>query len=101
MARPRSDGVKEACDLLRHVLANPGLPSSAKTQIEQAIGILAPRVDGAMSKEEFRERRRIIGRTQEDLASDLGVRTRTISRYENGEVPIPAAIAEAIKALLK
>lgn len=101
MARPSWDGVADACALLREALAVDGLPTSASAPIQRALAILSSKVDGAMSKEEFREIRRSIGRTQEDLASDLGVRTRTISRYENGEVPIPAAIAAAVKALSK
>lgn len=99
MARPNWDGISEASQLLKEVLSEQGLSEAVETRVRRAHQILSLKVDGAMPKEEFRELRRQLGRTQEDLALDLGKRLRQISRYENGEVPIPASIAEKLREL--
>ncbi|WP_416211175.1 helix-turn-helix domain-containing protein [Nitrospirillum sp. BR 11828] len=54
-----------------------------------------------MSRDEFVALRKSLGRTQEDLAHDLGKRVRQIARYESGEVPIPAPVAQALKELVQ
>lgn len=100
MARPNWDGIAEATMLLQEVLEEKGLTAAVESRVRKAIGILSLKVDGAMPREEFRELRKKLGRTQEDLASDLGKRTRTISRYESGDVPIPAAVAQALRDLV-
>ena len=45
-----------------------------------------------MNKEEFKAIRKELGRTQLDLASQLGVSLKTISRYELGETKIPGCV---------
>ena len=50
-----------------------------------------------MNKEEFKELRKKLGRTQEELSSQFGVTARTVSRYETGKYPIPWWIAERME----
>ncbi|TWB25723.1 helix-turn-helix domain-containing protein [Nitrospirillum bahiense] len=99
MARPKRDGIAEVAQLLREVLADDRLPEEARTRLSTAYEILAAKVTGAMSKDEFVALRKSLGRTQEDLAQDLGKRVRQIARYESGEVPIPVLVAQMLKEL--
>ena len=52
-----------------------------------------------MTKEEFKAAREHAGITQERLAEMLDVSTKTISRYECGDYPIPKAVAFAMWAV--
>lgn len=101
MARPKRDGIAEAVQLLRETLEDNQLPAVSRDRIEAAYNALTTKAAGAMSADEFVAMRRLLGRTQEDLAQDLGRRVRQIARYEGGEVPIPALVAQALKDLVK
>ncbi|TWB10077.1 helix-turn-helix protein [Nitrospirillum amazonense] len=85
--------------MLKEALADDRLPEEARARISLAHEILAAKVAGAMSRDEFIALRKSLGRTQEDLAHDLGKRVRQIARYESGEVPIPAPVAQVLREL--
>jgi DNA-binding XRE family transcriptional regulator len=50
-----------------------------------------------MTSEEFRDARRRLDWTQEDLAKWGGLSRRTIIRFENGQQPIPRIWSRAIE----
>ncbi len=50
--------------------------------------------------EDIRDIRRQLGLTQSEFADRLGLHQSTISRFENGELPIDKRTALAAKALL-
>lgn len=101
MARPKRDGIVEAAQLLKETLSDDQLSDASRARIVAAYNVLTTKVPGAMSPDEFISLRKTLGRTQEDLAQDLGRRVRQIARYESGEVPIPALVAQMLKELAK
>ena len=52
-----------------------------------------------MTGSEFRVRRMVAGLTQLAAAARLGVTPATISRWENGHHPIPAATGELLERI--
>jgi transcriptional regulator with XRE-family HTH domain len=46
-----------------------------------------------MTGNEFKERRRALGKTQLELAADMEVHTRTIWTWEKGIMPVPRLAA--------
>ena len=50
-----------------------------------------------MTPEEFRELRKQMGMSQEDVAGALGVRGVTVCRWEKGTAPIAKAIVLAMR----
>jgi transcriptional regulator with XRE-family HTH domain len=54
-----------------------------------------------MTGEQLRIIREDLDLTQEQLADMLDINRRTISRWEQGQIPIPKAIDLAMEALLR
>jgi transcriptional regulator with XRE-family HTH domain len=54
-----------------------------------------------MTKKEFKLLRSLIGLSQGKLAKELGVTTRTITRWERGEFPIPRIAELALRNLFR
>lgn len=48
---------------------------------------------------EFKERREMLGYTQQAFAEKLGLSPRTIRYYESGEVPINRTVALLLQAI--
>ncbi|MBA3241067.1 MAG: helix-turn-helix transcriptional regulator [Acidobacteria bacterium] len=52
-----------------------------------------------MSPEEFKRRREELGMTQDEIASALGIKMMTVSRWERGVHPIPRHIGLALESI--
>jgi transcriptional regulator with XRE-family HTH domain len=52
-----------------------------------------------MKGRHFRKLRRGLGRTQAQLADDIGVAANTVARYERDELAIPEPVARLLKRL--
>lgn len=52
-----------------------------------------------MTPAELRDAREALGLTQTELGERLGVHWTTISRWENGRLPISKAVAMAVRAI--
>jgi transcriptional regulator with XRE-family HTH domain len=50
------------------------------------------KIKSTLHAEEFKHRRVLLNKTHDELASELGVTTRQIYRYESGENPIPKVV---------
>jgi transcriptional regulator with XRE-family HTH domain len=52
-----------------------------------------------MEKEELKRRRSALGWTQKQLAEALGVKPNTVTRWENGVLPVPVYVPLALATL--
>jgi len=57
-----------------------------------------PKVKTAMTAETFRRIRETLGKTQVEMANDLGCNPTQVSRWERGLAPIRRAVAEQMKS---
>jgi DNA-binding transcriptional regulator YiaG len=76
------------------------LPLSRVRRYEQRAAATAMRETAEPSGAMVRYARRALGKTQVELADLLGCAPETVSRWETGSVPIPAAMRLALVALL-
>ena len=53
-----------------------------------------------MAGGDFRKLRQSIGYSQPKLSKEMEITTRTITRWENGEVPIPKTVELALELLV-
>jgi DNA-binding XRE family transcriptional regulator len=54
-----------------------------------------------MTKKEFKQLRHLISLSQGKLAKEMGVTSRTITRWERGEFPIPRIAELALRNLFR
>ena len=56
-------------------------------------------ISRSVNKDEFKRLRDRLNMTQEELAKELGVTTRTIIRWESGDREIPRTVELAMKQI--
>jgi len=58
------------------------------------------KLDSVMTPEKFKKLRQLIGYSKPGLAKDMDIAVRTITRWENGDVPIPKVAEMALELIV-